>query len=81
VSCLTRKNVIAQYVANSIIQRNQTPVDTAKDAPLRRNEHDWQNIGENNEMHEMNFTFLIYERVLYISLFDFKLKRRTNIYG
>nr|DAE59304.1 MAG TPA: hypothetical protein [Caudoviricetes sp.]DAJ21857.1 MAG TPA: hypothetical protein [Siphoviridae sp. ctHdl3]DAV62009.1 MAG TPA: hypothetical protein [Caudoviricetes sp.] len=32
-------------------------------------------------MHEMNFTFLIYERVLYISLFDFKLKRRTNIYG
>nr|DAK65504.1 MAG TPA: hypothetical protein [Caudoviricetes sp.] len=29
----------------------------------------------------MNFTFLIYERVLYISLFDFKLKRRTNIYG
>nr|DAG30255.1 MAG TPA: hypothetical protein [Caudoviricetes sp.] len=29
----------------------------------------------------MNFTFLIYERVLYITLFDFKLKRRTNIYG
>nr|DAH59468.1 MAG TPA: hypothetical protein [Caudoviricetes sp.] len=28
-------------------------------------------------MHEMNFIFLIYERVY---LFLFKLKRRTNIY-
>ena len=44
-------------VANSIIQKSQTPVDTAKDVPPRRNEHVWRNTDrkQRNARNELYF--------------------------